>query len=192
MYKYASGQIRFEDFEQPVGMRMDPKNRWVRRAENIPWDEIERHYAKLFKNRKGNVTKPLRLALGACIIQSEYGYSDEKTALQIQEGPYLQFFCGFSKYEYKVTSEQKTEKGQPLTKRIKRRQRLNELRGIWALRRLRLSPLLRNWAHFSLSGFAELSPGCRQHIEICAREHGVQLIGEVKNSAEREHPKSAS
>ena len=58
-------------------------------------------YAELFKNRKGNVAKPLRLALGACIIQSEYGYSDEETALQIQEGPYLQFFCGFPKYEYK-------------------------------------------------------------------------------------------
>ena len=41
MYKYASGQIRFEDFCQPVGMCMDPENRWVRRAESIPWDEIE-------------------------------------------------------------------------------------------------------------------------------------------------------
>ena len=43
---------------------------------------------------KGNVAKPLRLALGACIIQAEYGYSDEETALQIQENPYLQYFCG--------------------------------------------------------------------------------------------------
>ena len=37
----------------------------------------------LFTNRKGNVAKPLHLALGACIIQAEYGYSDEETALQI-------------------------------------------------------------------------------------------------------------
>ncbi len=99
MYKYASGQIRFEDFGQPVGMHMSPNNRWVKRAESIPWDEIEYRYAKLFKNRKGNVAKPLRLALGACIIQSEYGFSDEETVLQIQEGPYLQFFCGFPQYE---------------------------------------------------------------------------------------------
>ncbi len=69
--------------------------------ENIPWDEIEHRYAKLFKNRKENVAKPLRLALGACLIQSEYGFSDEETVLQIQEGPYLQFFCGFPQYEYK-------------------------------------------------------------------------------------------
>jgi hypothetical protein len=38
--------------------------------------------AALFINRKGNVAKPLRLALGDCIIQTEYGYSDEKTTLQ--------------------------------------------------------------------------------------------------------------
>lgn len=37
--------------------------------------------AALFSNRKGNVIKPLRLALGACIIQAEYGYSDEETAM---------------------------------------------------------------------------------------------------------------
>ena len=67
MYKYASGQIRFEDFGQPVGMHMSSNNRWVKRAESIPWDEIEYRYAGLFKNRKGNVAKPLRLVLGACM-----------------------------------------------------------------------------------------------------------------------------
>ena len=81
MYKYASGQTKFEDFGQPVVMHMSPNNRWVEWAESIPWDEIEHRYAELFKNRKGNVAKPLRLALGACIIQSEYGFSDEETAL---------------------------------------------------------------------------------------------------------------
>jgi len=41
----------------------------------------------------------LRLALGACIFQAEYGYSDEETALQIQEAAYLKFFCGYRKYD---------------------------------------------------------------------------------------------
>ena len=53
----------------------------------------------MFTNRKGNVAKPLRLALGARIIQAEYGYSDEETALQIQENPYLQYFCGYEGYD---------------------------------------------------------------------------------------------
>jgi transposase, IS5 family len=61
-------------------------------------DEIEHRYAALFKNKRGNVAKPLRLALGACIIQAEYSYSDGETVLQIQETPYLQFFCGFTEY----------------------------------------------------------------------------------------------
>ena len=81
------GQISLADFKQPVGMNLKESNRWVKKAQTIPWPEIEKRYAALFTNRKGNVAKPLRLALGACIIQAEYGYSDEETALQIQENP---------------------------------------------------------------------------------------------------------
>ena len=98
MYKYRSKQISFTDFNTPIGMKLNLNNRWVKKAEMIPWDEIEQRYAKLFTNRKGNVAKPLRLALGACIIQAEYGYSDEEVALQIQETAYLQFFCGYTEY----------------------------------------------------------------------------------------------
>ena len=98
MYKYRSKQISLTDFNTPVGMKLNPDNRWVKKAEMIPWDEIEQRYAKLVANRKGNVAKPLRLALGACIIQAEYGFSDEEVTLQIQETAYLQFFCGYSEY----------------------------------------------------------------------------------------------
>ena len=83
MYRFSNGQIALEDFEQPVGMNLKTSNRWVKKAQTIPWIDIEKRYAKLFTNRKGNVAKPLRLALGACIIQAEYGYSDEETAMQI-------------------------------------------------------------------------------------------------------------
>ena len=99
MYRYSNGQISLSDFKQPVGMNLKENNRWVKKAQTIPWLDIEKRYAKLFTNRKGNVAKPLRLALGACIIQAEYGYSDEETALQIQENPYLQYFCGYTGYD---------------------------------------------------------------------------------------------
>lgn len=99
MYKYSNGQISLSDFKQPVGMNLKENNRWVKKAQTIPWPEMEKRYAALFTNRKGNVAKPLRLALGACIIQAEYGYSDEETALQIQENPYLQYFCGYPGYD---------------------------------------------------------------------------------------------
>lgn len=99
MYRYSNGQISLSDFKQPVGMNLKESNRWVKKAQTIPWLDIEKRYAKLFTNRKGNVAKPLRLALGACIIQAEYGFSDEETGLQIQENPYLQYFCGYAGYD---------------------------------------------------------------------------------------------
>ena len=98
MYKFSDNQISFTDFNTPVGMKLNSKNRWVKKAEFIPWDEIEVRYAKLFVNNNGNVAKPLRLALGACMIQAEYGFSDEEIAFQIQETAYLQFFCGYTEY----------------------------------------------------------------------------------------------
>ena len=70
MYRYSNGQISLADFKQPVGMNLKESNRWVKKAQTIPWLEIEKRYAALFTNRKGNVAKPLRLALGACIIQA--------------------------------------------------------------------------------------------------------------------------
>ena len=102
MYKFPSKQIGFFDFGMPLGLNLDPDNRWVKKAAAIPWDEIQVRYASLFKNHKGNVAKPLRLALGALIIQAEYDYSDAEVPLQIQETPCLQYFCGLPEYKDKL------------------------------------------------------------------------------------------
>ena len=100
MYKFKDNQLSLTDFGAAVGLKLSPENRWIKKARSIPWEEIEIRYARLFTNKKGNVAKPLRLGLGACIIQTEYGYSDEETTLQIQEGPpYLQYFCGYREYD---------------------------------------------------------------------------------------------
>lgn len=99
MYKFDDGQISIHEFGQPIGMKLREDNRWVKKAALIPWGAIERRYAKLFTNQKGNVAKPLRLGLGACIIQAEYGYSDVETTMQIQETAYLQYFCGYKAYD---------------------------------------------------------------------------------------------
>ncbi|KMO85359.1 transposase, partial [Megasphaera cerevisiae DSM 20462] len=102
MYKTPSKQLSFEDFNQPLGLHMDPNNRWIKKAAFIPWDLVEKKYKKLFKGFKGHVAKPARMALGALLIQIEYGYSDEETVEQIKENPYLQYFCGLLGYEYKA------------------------------------------------------------------------------------------
>ena len=97
MYKLKkNAQISFEDFDMPNGVELNPENRWVKKTETIPWSDIEIRYAELFKSNCGNVAKPLRLALGALLIQTEYSsFSDDEVVLQIQENPYMQFFCGF-------------------------------------------------------------------------------------------------
>jgi hypothetical protein len=99
MYKFSDNQISFTDFNMPNGLELNSENRWVKKADLIPWREIEKRYAGLFKSENGNPAKPLRLAPGAVLIYTEYAYfSDEETVLQIQENPYLQYFCGLPGY----------------------------------------------------------------------------------------------
>lgn len=99
MYCYSNGQISLTDFQQPMGMHLREDNRWVKKAQMIPWTKIEKKYADLFPSSTGNVAKPLQLALGSCLIQQEYHYSDEEVTLQIQENPYLQYFCGYAGFD---------------------------------------------------------------------------------------------
>ena len=40
MYKYRSKQISFTDFNTPIGMKLNPNNRWVKKAE-IKQDYID-------------------------------------------------------------------------------------------------------------------------------------------------------
>ena len=78
---------------------MNPENRWVKKAELIPWEEIEDRYANLFPSHTGMPAKPLRVALGSLIIQKQYSYSDRELVEQITENPYYQYFIGLHGYQ---------------------------------------------------------------------------------------------
>lgn len=100
MYKRTDrSQHSFLDFNQPIGLHMNPDNRWVKMAGLIPWDVFEEKYAELFPSPTGNVAKPLRIALGALIIQAKFQYSDRELVEQITENPYLQYFIGLLGYQ---------------------------------------------------------------------------------------------
>ncbi len=100
MYKAKDNvQFSFDDFNQPLGMKMNPNNRWILLANLIPWDEYESKYADLFKSKTGTVAKPFRMALGALIIQKKLGFSDRELVEQITENPYLQYFIGLPGYQ---------------------------------------------------------------------------------------------
>lgn len=100
MYKLIDKlQHTFLDFNQPIGLRMNPNNRWIKLADNIPWDVFEEKYAKLFPSATGNVAKPLRLALGALIIQTKYQFADRELVEMLTENPYFQYFIGLPGYQ---------------------------------------------------------------------------------------------
>lgn len=100
MYKSSDkSQSSFLDFNQPMGLHMNPDNRRIKMADSIPWDVFEKKYKRLFKVKTGNVAKPLRTALGALIIQTKFQYSDRELVEQITENPYLQYFIGLPGYQ---------------------------------------------------------------------------------------------
>lgn len=100
MYKFHRyHQFSITDFNQPIGLKMNPENRWVKKAETIPWDAIEEKYAALFPSDTGMPAKPLRMALGSLLIQKQLGFSDRELLEEITENPYLQYFIGLPGYQ---------------------------------------------------------------------------------------------
>ena len=102
MYKSQKNhQIAFDDFNQSCGMQLDMENQWVRLALSMPWGRLEEKYAKMFPSKKGCPAKPLRMALGALIIQKRMNLSDRKLVSAIAENPYCQFFLGLEGFQKK-------------------------------------------------------------------------------------------
>ena len=100
MYKTEKmHQITFCDFNQSCGMQLDMHNQWVVAAKKIPWDKLEERYAKMFPAKTGRPAKPLRMALGALIIQKRTGASDRKLTELIAENPYYQYFIGLDSFQ---------------------------------------------------------------------------------------------
>ena len=100
MYKKET-QLAFEDFVFPFG-ELDSENDWVKLAGLIPWDTVERAYAKQFVDN-GHPAHSARIALGALIIKQRLRCSDEWTVRHVSENPYLQFFLGMKAYSSKAS-----------------------------------------------------------------------------------------
>jgi hypothetical protein len=102
-------QPTFLNFNQPLDqLEMNPENRWIKMANQIPWERFEEKYAALFPSDTGNVAKPLRMALGALIIQTKYGFSDKELVEQLTENPYYQYFIGLIGYQKTAPFEAST------------------------------------------------------------------------------------
>jgi transposase, IS5 family len=94
-------QIPLEEFQMAFGGRLSKGNRWVKLADLIPWEEVEKRYAQQFTSSVGNPAYPVRVAFGALLIKEKLKISDEETVEQIRENPYLQYFIGYKAYSDK-------------------------------------------------------------------------------------------
>ena len=95
MIRYRSQkQLTLDGFETPFQTDLDSDNRWVKLSECIPWDELADAYYQELTSTQGRPSKDARLVIGAVIIKHKLCLSDEETVQQIQENPYLQYFCG--------------------------------------------------------------------------------------------------
>lgn len=102
MYRFdREHQCKITDFNQPMGFKLNPENRWVKKAATIPWNQIEDEYAKLFPSKTGMPAKPLRTALGALLLQKHLKCSDEELIQELTENPYFQYFIGLPGFEEK-------------------------------------------------------------------------------------------
>ena len=73
MYKFGRyRQLGLAYFNQSVGLKMILVNRWIKKAEAIPWDSIEEKYAKLFPSKSGMSAKPLRIS----VLYRDFGVPD--------------------------------------------------------------------------------------------------------------------
>lgn len=97
-HKCTESQPEFADFYLPFNGRLDSSNRWVRFAEMIPWDELEKKYSDNFSFDQGRPSLPVRVAFGALVIKAYLNVSDRETVESIRENVYLQYFLGYREF----------------------------------------------------------------------------------------------
>jgi len=77
----------------PFGGRLNPENRWLKKAKLLPWEAIETRYKSAF-SEKGRPSLDCRLVMGVLFLKHMTGMSDEDIIKSVNENPYMQAFCG--------------------------------------------------------------------------------------------------
>ena len=78
--KYYSQNRSHDLFELQESLSgLSKSNRWVKLADHLPWDRIEREYNKrLRSSHNGTGNKPARMVVGALIAKHVEKLSDER------------------------------------------------------------------------------------------------------------------
>lgn len=98
MVHYTSQfQLKFENFGDIHIMNLSENNRWIKLAQNLPWDNL----VKIFKNfyaDSGRSSINPRIVIGSLIIKHKLNLTDSETVCLIQENPYMQYFLGLDEF----------------------------------------------------------------------------------------------
>jgi hypothetical protein len=68
MIRYQK-QRSLEGFDTPPDMILDPRNRWVRLSDCIPWDELADSYYKTLSPTLGRPSKNARMVMAVALAQ---------------------------------------------------------------------------------------------------------------------------
>ena len=93
-YQEDREQLTIEEFFQPFGGRLRKDNRWVRLADIMPWEYIEKVYIQNMSEETGRPAISSRIAFGAVFINAFCHLTDEGTVQELQENSYMQYFVG--------------------------------------------------------------------------------------------------
>lgn len=95
----SPSQLTLDGFETPFAQKLDPNNRWVKLAHQMPWDLLVTTYqSQLNNSHRGAEGINPRVAIGAVILKHICNMSDRETVMQIQENMYMQYFIGYSSF----------------------------------------------------------------------------------------------
>lgn len=98
-------QLSMDEFYIPFGDCLSTDNRWVKIARLLPWDLIERLYAKSFSEEKGRPSIPSRVAFGAIYIKEQENLTDDGTVAYLCENPYAQYLVGLKAFRQEALFE---------------------------------------------------------------------------------------
>lgn len=95
----SESQLVIVGFETPFAQKLNPYNRWVLLAKQIPWDEVCNIYLKqVGVSSTGRPAISPRIVIGSLIIKHLCNLDDRETVDQISENMYMQYFLGFSSF----------------------------------------------------------------------------------------------
>lgn len=87
-------QLSLELFKHPFERELDRKNRWVKLAALVPWDDLAAVYGQNLRTDAGRKSVDIRTVIAALIVKHKLRLDDRGTVAMIQENIYLQYFCG--------------------------------------------------------------------------------------------------